>query len=106
VLTERSRGDGGFNHAAKDTGGRFLVDTLAMGRAFLALYRSTGDRKWLEHAGRAADFMAATFIDPETGAFLASQPDPMLPKPARQKDDNVSAVRFFNLMKYYTGEDR
>jgi len=105
VLTERARGDGGFNHAANDTGGPFLVDTLAMGRAFLALYRSTGDRKWLEHAGRAADFMAATFIDPETGAFLASLPDPMLPKPARQKDDNVSAVRFFNLMKYYTGED-
>ncbi len=105
VLAERARGDGGFNHAAKDTGGPFLVDTLAMGRAFLALYRSTGDRKWLVHANRAANFIAAEFIDPATGAFLASAPDPMLPKPARQKDDNVAAVRFFNLMKYYTGED-
>lgn len=105
ALAERARGDGGFNHAAEDTGGPFLLDTLAMGRAFLALYLSTGDRTWLDHASRATDFIAANFIDPATGVFLASAPDPLLPKPARQKDENVSAVRFFNLMRYYTGKD-
>jgi len=106
VLAERSRGDGGFRHAAEDAGGPYLVDTLAMGRAFLALYRSTGERGWLAYAGAAADFIADRFIDAETGAFLASAPDPLLPRPAKQKDDNVAAVRFFNLMRHYTGVER
>ena len=101
-----ARGDGGFNHAKQDAGGPFLVDTLAMGRAFLALYRSTGERAWLDHARAAADFVADRFIDAETGAFIASAPDPLLPKPAKQKDDNVRATRFFNLMKHYTGVER
>ncbi|MGZ0189933.1 MAG: DUF255 domain-containing protein, partial [Alphaproteobacteria bacterium] len=104
VLANRARGDGGFNHAAKDTGGPFLVDTLAMGRAFLALYHSTGEREWLAHAAKAADFIQSNFIDVDTGGFLTSIPNPLLPKPAKQKDDNVAAVRFFNLMKYHTVE--
>ena len=106
VLAERSRGDGGFRHAAKDPGGPYLVDSLAMGRAFLALYRSTGERPWLAHAEKAADFIAETFIDTRTGAFLASKPDPLLPAPAKQKDDNVAAVRFFNLLRHYSGVKR
>ena len=45
VLAERSLGDGGFNHAATDIRRPFPVDILAMGLAFLALYRSMGHRK-------------------------------------------------------------
>ena len=35
-----------------------------MGAALLALHRSTGERKWLQAAVAAGDFIAATFIDP------------------------------------------
>ncbi len=49
---------GGFRHDEKDaTGpasfGPFLGDTLAMTRAFMALYASTGDRVWLGQARRS-----------------------------------------------------
>ena len=56
----------------------------------------------------AGDFIAATFIDPRTGGFFASaSPDARhLPKPIKQREDNVTATRFFTLLAAYSGEAR
>ena len=54
------------------------------------------------------DFIAETFIDPRTGGFFASaSPDAKhLPKPIKQREDNVTTMRFFTLLVSYTGEAR
>ncbi len=52
IIANRSLPGGGFSHDAKDPAGPYLGDTLAMGRAFLALYESTADRAWLVRAER------------------------------------------------------
>jgi len=108
ALANRARGDGGFNHAERDAAGPYLGDALAMGQALLALHRSTGEREWLTHARAAGDFILRTFVDPGTGALVASaSPDAAhLTAPIKQKDDNAAAVRFLNLLAAYTGEGR
>ena len=52
---------GGFRHDLKDAGGPYLDDSSSMGQAFLALYRSTGERRWLKDARGAMDFIARDF---------------------------------------------
>lgn len=108
ALRERSLPGGGFRHAERDAAGPYLADTVEMAAALLALHRSTGERKWLTAAAAAADFIERTFIDPKTGGFLASaSPDaPHLPKPIKQREDNVTATRFFTLLAFYTGEKK
>jgi uncharacterized protein len=99
----------GFRHSAKDVAGPYLADNVEMGAALLALHRSTGDRKWLALAEKTADFIAATFIDPATGGFFAAAPATEaknVPKPLKQREDNVSTTRFFTLLSFYTGEKR
>jgi uncharacterized protein YyaL (SSP411 family) len=108
ALRERSLPNGGFRHTAQDKGGPYLADSVEMGAALLALHRSTGDAKWLMAAMTAANFIATTFIDPKTGGFYASaSPDAKnLPKPIKQREDNVTTVRFFSLLAAYTAEPR
>jgi hypothetical protein len=106
ALRERALPGGGFRHAAKDAAGPYLADSLYMGHALIALYRTTADRRWLDAARATGDFIARTFVDERTGGFLAATRPiaPDLPSPVKQKDDNVAAVRLFNLLHYYTGE--
>ena len=108
ALRERGLPSGGFRHAERDTAGPYLADTVEMAAALLALHRSTGERKWLTAATAAANFIERIFIDPKTGGFLASaSPDaPHLPKPIKQREDNVTATRFFTLLAFYTGEKK
>jgi uncharacterized protein YyaL (SSP411 family) len=108
ALRERVLKGGGFRHAAQDAAGPYLADSVEMGAGLLALHRSTGDRKWLQAAIAAGDFIAATFIDPKTGGFLVSaSPDAKhLPKPIKQREDNVTATRFFTLLAFYSGKAR
>jgi uncharacterized protein YyaL (SSP411 family) len=105
ALRERSLKGGGFRHAARDAAGPYLADSVEMGTALLALHRSTGERKWLQAAIAAADFIAATFVDPRTGGFFAAaSPDARhLPKPIKQREDNVTTTRFFTLLAFYSG---
>lgn len=105
VLENRSLEDGGFRHNEIDTGGPFLADTLTMAHAMLKLYRSTGDRKWLNHSKAAGNFIIQNFIDDDTGGFItAAVPAQGFMKiKVKQKDDNVLATRFFNQLWYYTG---
>ncbi|MFO1083936.1 MAG: DUF255 domain-containing protein [Reyranellaceae bacterium] len=108
ALRERSLPGGGFRHGERDAGGPFLSDSIEMGTALLALHRSTGDRIWLVAARAAGDFVARTFIDTRTGGFLASaSPDGRhLPTPIKQREDNVTATRFFALLAAYAGDPR
>lgn len=108
TLRERALNGGGFRHAAQDKSGPYLADNVEMAAALLALHRSTGDRKWLILAMATGNFIAATFIDPNTGGFLASaSPDARhLPKPIKQREDNVATTRFFTLLAHYSGEAR
>ncbi len=108
TIKERARPEGGFRHAGVDTGGPYLVDNLEIAKAFLVLYRSTGDRAWLDRARGAADFVAANFIERKTGALITTaKPDAApLTETVKQKDDNVTAVRLYNLLAAYTGSAR
>jgi len=108
ALANRQRPDGGFRHAEKDVAGPYLADSLTMGWALLALHRSTGERQWLTEAKRAGDFIATHFIEARTGGFVsAATPAASVIKTLdKQKDDNVLAVRFFNLLHVSAGEPR
>jgi uncharacterized protein YyaL (SSP411 family) len=108
ALRERSLTGGGFRHTAHDATGPYLADSVEMGAAVLALHRSTGERKWLQAAIGAGDFIAATFVDPRTGGFFVSaSPDAKhLAKPIKQREDNVTATRFFTLLAFYSGNAR
>jgi uncharacterized protein YyaL (SSP411 family)/ribosomal protein S18 acetylase RimI-like enzyme len=80
----------GFSHGDSDKAGPFLGDTLAMGRAFLTLYRATGERKWLNQAVQAANFIDSQF---KTATLTTI-------------DENVQLARFTNLLYQYTGEKK
>ncbi|HZK80959.1 MAG TPA: DUF255 domain-containing protein [Humisphaera sp.] len=104
VVANRSLDGGGFRHAEHDAAGPYLGDTLAMGRAFLALYETTADRAWLKRAQAAADFIGSHFLATSGAGFItavASPSDPLTPK--AHIDENVMAARFFNLLGHYTG---
>jgi len=103
ILSERALPGGGFRHGARDEAGPYLADTLAAGRAFLALYAATGDRAWLARAQDAAAFIARTFVvGGEPGIVSAVSKSRFAP--ARpQRDENVAAARFANLLFRYTG---
>lgn len=108
ALAERSLPGAGFRHAGHDAAGPYLADNVEMAAALLALHRSTGDRQWLTAATATADFIAGTFVDPRTGGFFASaSPDARnLPKPIKQREDNVTATRLFTLLSFYAGQPR
>lgn len=107
VNDNRARPEGGFRHGAKDRGGPFLGDTLAMGQAFLDLYAATGKREWLTSAARAGDFVA-TFEDKD-GGFLTSKTSEakvgVFAKPAKLIDDQIQVARFMNMLNRYFGSE-
>jgi uncharacterized protein YyaL (SSP411 family) len=92
----------GFTPATRDDG-PYLGDTLAAGRAFLALYAATADRAWLARAEDAARFMARTFRQPGTPGLITAPPATRVDRGRPQRDENVAAARFANLLAHYTG---
>ena len=101
VIAHRSISGGGFSHDEHDAAGPYLGDSLAMGRAFLALYRATADRSWLTRAGAAADFIATNFVRAQ-GVISARTSGPIAAVP--QIDENISVARFLNLLVAYDGK--
>jgi uncharacterized protein len=79
-----------------------------MGQAFFDLYAATGNRDWLSAAGKAGDFVAATFRD-DTGGFLTSKTSEgrtgVLARPAKLIDDQIQVARVMNLLNRYFGND-
>jgi len=89
---------GAYRHDADDTGPLHLRDQAAVGRALLALYRVTGDERWLAHARELADFMQRELADPERGSFFAHTVDPAAVGVFAERrtpiEDNGMAARF------------
>ncbi len=104
ILANRALPDRGFRHDEVDAAGPFLGDTLAMGRAFLALHAATGERAWLERAQQAANFIAANFRASSGAGFVTTKAGSN-PPPRAQFDENVEMTRFANLLFHYTGND-
>jgi hypothetical protein len=109
VLRFRPLPGGGFRHDVKDAGGPFLDDTLSMGEAFVALYRSTGNRRWLAAARAAMDYIDRTFRDARGGyvsAPAAAGAAGVFRDPARTLEHNTALARLANLLNRYTAEPR
>lgn len=94
---------GGFSHGETDAGGPYFGDSLAMGRAFLALYEATAEREWLRRATLTGRFLAATFPSPDGAGYVtAAEGGPLAP--GRSVDENVAAARFWNRLSHYGGQ--
>ena len=99
--------EGGFGHGSATPGASYLGDNVAMGDAALALYRSTGERRWLDLAAETGAFVAKTFrVD--GGGYRTAPPTAaafgVFKTPVRHLDENMAATRFFNLLNRYTGD--
>jgi len=110
IVGNRSIAGGGFRHGEQRSGpdswGPYLGDTLAMGRAFLALYSTTADRAWIERAQAAADFIERTFRDPAAGYDTAAGRTDAAYRSKPERDENVELARFAGLLYRYTGAAR
>jgi uncharacterized protein len=107
VSSHRSLPGGGFRHDEHDDGGPFLDDTLAMGEAYLALYRSTGERDYLAAARSAMGFILIRFKDARGGFISAPAPIGAMGvfrDPARTVEQNAALARFANLLNRYTAD--
>ncbi|WP_273457573.1 thioredoxin domain-containing protein [Nevskia ramosa] len=106
IVEQRSLPGGGFRHDQHDPAGPYLGDTLAMGRAFLALYSASGDRRWLARAQSAAQFIDAHFAGHRQPGYrtAASRKGAAPAQPLR--DENVRMARFANRLFRYTGDAR
>jgi uncharacterized protein YyaL (SSP411 family) len=105
ITQNRALPNGGFRHGAKDVGGPFLGDSIAMARAYLALYRVTADRKWLARASATTVFIQNKFrAGSDPGFVSAVAPTDKAYKPHPQRDENVAVARVANQLFYYTGD--
>lgn len=103
IINQRSIADGGFKNG-EETSYR-LGDTLAMGRAFLQLYRATADADWLVRAINAADFIALHFHH-RGGGFVPAVNTRGKLQTGPGIDENLSLMRFANLLSFYSGIKR
>jgi uncharacterized protein YyaL (SSP411 family) len=102
AIEHRALPGGGFRHDEHDAAGPYLGDTLAMGRAFLALYRASAERAWLAHARAAADFIEKNFRAADGGYVSAQSSGPIASLP--QIEENIALARFANLLARNTGD--
>ncbi len=102
IVIHRTLAVGGFRHGEKDEAGPYLGDSLAMGRAFLALYTSTADAQYLKKALAAAKYIDRNFALKEAG-YATAIAHGSFPSQV-QIDENVSLSRFANLLYAYTGD--
>jgi uncharacterized protein YyaL (SSP411 family)/uncharacterized protein (DUF1499 family) len=109
MLRTRSLPGGGFRHGENDAAGPYLGDTLAMGQAFLDLHAATGERVWLERAEAAARFIEQRFASapgaPAETGFVSAPVEGAGLAAVIDRDENVAAARFFNLLSRYTGNN-
>ncbi len=102
VNTRTRRTDGLYGHGNASESA-FLADTVAMGRALLALYSATGEGKYLQEAAATAGGLSS-FSGPEGGFRSAQRSGPIAA--IRQIDENIAAVRWLNLMSFYVGNTK
>ncbi|HVU16831.1 MAG TPA: DUF255 domain-containing protein [Candidatus Didemnitutus sp.] len=96
IVAHRALPDGGFRHDEVDAAGPYLGDTLAMGRAFLALHRVTQQLEWMTRAFAAATFIEAHFRRPNAPGYASSDlTHQAIPAPRPQFDENINLARFY-----------
>jgi uncharacterized protein len=106
ITLHRKLPDGGLRHGAKDASGPFLGDSISMARAYLALYRVTGERKWLHASEASMQYINRTFPGPHGVGFLtAVTPTDRAYQPHPQRDENVAVARVANLLSHYNGNE-
>jgi uncharacterized protein len=108
-VVNRSLRSGGYRHDTQDRGGPYLDDALAMSEAFVALYRSSGDRQWLARAAAALEFINRSLRDPRAGYIAAPRSNRdhgVFRETVRQPEQNAALARVAGLMHHYTGEIR
>ncbi len=107
IVANRSIDQGGFSHdAPSQESGLYLGDTLAMGRACLALYESTADREWLKRAMNAGKFIEKNFSPSKekgSAGFVSAKGGKSL-QFAPVMEENVRVARFYNLLFHYCGD--
>ena len=109
IVANRALPGGGFRHDEKDHGGPYLGDSAAMGAAFFGLYRSTGDRAWLQLSLAALDFIERHFRNAQGGfntAAPAARAHGVFAQSVRLYEENVAVTRTANLAYRYTGDAR
>ncbi len=107
IIDNRALPGGGFAHGSKNDTAPYLGDNVYMGRALLALYAATGDRKWLEKAEGCADFISQHFAQPggQPGYVTADTPSGGM-KAEPLLDENIAAARLFNQLFQYDGKEK
>ncbi len=115
IVAQRALPGGGFRHDAtfpepsSSTGGPYLGDSVAAGRAFLALWAVTGDRAWLSRSREAAAYVAKTFAAEGDAArapgLVSAVSHSRFAPPQPQRDENVAVARWANLLFRHTGEE-
>ena len=107
ITVHRSLPDGGYRHDDRDPAGPYLADTLYMGRGFLELYLVDGDRRDLQRAQEAANFIAGHFQPhtPGTGFITSATATDAAFKPHPDRDENIALVQFATLLAAATGSD-
>jgi uncharacterized protein YyaL (SSP411 family) len=75
-----------------------------MGTAFLSLYQTTGDGKWLNLATGSADFIHAHFgRGAEPGFASSDTTTASFPKPEPEFDESVKLARFTSMLSRASG---
>ncbi|MGA2551287.1 MAG: DUF255 domain-containing protein [Burkholderiaceae bacterium] len=104
IKRNRRNHDGSYSHDASTSGGPFLGDSLAMARAFLALYAVTGDPQQLGDARLAARALTRFSAHPGSG-FLPALPSATgMLRSSPNIDENIEVARLANLLHRYSGE--
>ena len=113
LLRTHRTNDGAFLHGADDdpAGLYYLRDQAAMGGAMLALYRASGERRWLDAATQVAVFMQARLEDRERGGYYAHTEDPaavgVFAQRRKPVEENGQAASFLvELHRYLDGDGR
>ena len=101
----------GADHAAGSTSpaGPFLDDNISMTQAFLALYRSTGNREWLEAAVATLNFIDTKLRHPRAGYITSSASSNtrgVSREPVRDVAQNAALVRTSSMLHHYTAAER
>lgn len=103
VLKNRRLWGGGFRHDRIDASGPYLADTLWMGRAFLALYRATGNDEYLQRSLAAAGFIERQFRHARAGVVAAADDGTPI-EPLPQIDQNIQTALWLTELAGVTGE--
>ncbi len=107
AVRERAAPGGAFRHGAAASAQLALSDTLAVGRAALALHTATGDPEWLPLAESAAGAIAAHFCSGDHAGCAAAELEQgaagVFAEPTVNAFENAVVARFANLLSRVTG---